>query len=990
VAVFACVIAQEIAGAAWAVDRDRSLGQLHHSSWTMREGAPMDVEAIAQTEDGFMWFGTGTGLVRFDGAQFERFVSASGDVLPSGAGPIRSLYALPGNALIIGWAFGGATVLRDGRVTNYGPKEGFPTGSPYQFLTGSDDLLWVATADALARFDGKRWHVIGADWNFAGQRAVSLFLDRDGTMAAFTPSTLMILPKGATAFQPTGGKSTSRVPIVRSRDGTLFFSDNRGIRSIASLARYDEADRPLLVGAVSFTARRMIVDRDGNLWFQDERGLGRIAHPERPGAVAEYFSRNEGLTDEKASRFFEDRQGNVWVTTASGIDRFRTGPFVAPTGILRANFAALAPYLNGGLLVASHANAGQHLAIDGTAREFGLKFVTCAYRDPDGAVWFGSQRDTPRVAEFWKYQNGRIERVDLPADIPPNAVVQAVTMGAGRSLWVSIVRAGNFRLSGGSWSRVAELPDAGKQTAVVMTSDSRGRVWLGYPGGGVSVWDEGKVRTYLAADGLEVGNVLAIQEKGSHLWVAGERGLAIFESERFRMLSAEDPDVFRGIRGLVETDEGDLWLHGATGAILVKADQVRGALRQPSHAMSVRLFAYDDGFIGVPTDLRPLPSLVASTDGRLWFATNRGVYMHDPRRSGANETAPTVVVTGVVAGGARYLSAREIELPALATSLQVDYTATSMAVPGRTRFRHKLDGVDRDWQDAGARRQAFYTNLGPGTYRLQVIAANEDGVWSTTGATVDWTIAPAWYQTGWFKALCVLAALVFVGFLFNLRIRQMRTQIQARLQERLLERERIARELHDTMIQGFQGLVLTFAATIRRIAPGEPREALEKALDRAQETLALGRDRVRDLRDSVGFSGDLAAALKDAADDLAVAHPAAFELSERGVRRDLHPVGAEEVYLIAREALANAYRHAAARRIEAEIEYGASHLRVRVRDDGKGVPREVIERGVPGHWGMTGMRERAQKLGARLLVRSGDGSGTEVELDVPAEVGYVH
>jgi signal transduction histidine kinase len=439
----------------------------------------------------------------------------------------------------------------------------------------------------------------------------------------------------------------------------------------------------------------------------------------------------------------------------------------------------------------------------------------------------------------------------------------------------------------------------------------------------------------------------------------------------------------------VETAAGDLWLHGTAGVILIKAGEVRRALGDPAHAMAYRLYAYEDGMIGVPADLRPLPTLVAGVDGRLWFATSRGVYMHDPRRPSVNGNPPSIVAKAIVAGGTRHLPVGSIDLPALTTSLQFDYTVTDMAVPERTRFRHKLSGVDDDWQEGGARRQAFYTNVGPGAYRLQVTAANEDGVWNTTGTTVDFVIAPAWYQTTWFHALCVLAALAALGLLFHLRIRQMRAQIQGRLQERLLERERIARELHDTLIQGFQGLILTFAATIERIAPGEPRELLGRAVERAQDTLAVGRDRVRDLRDSVGFEGDLPTALKDVATDLAIAHPAAFELSERGIRRDLHPVGAEEVFLIAREALANAFRHAAAKRIDAEIEYDASHVRVRIRDDGKGIPAEVIEHGIPGHWGMTGMRERAQKLGARLLVRSGARSGTEVELEVPAEVVYV-
>ncbi len=968
----------------WPIDRDRSLAQLHHVSWTAREGAPTDVQAMAQTEDGFMWFGTSSGLVRFDGLQFDRYVPASGESLPSAS--IRSLLALPGNGLIIGWVFGGATVLRDGRVTAFGAKDGFPTGSPYQFLTDGDGKLWVATADALAR-----WHVIGADWNFAGQRAVSLFLDRDGTMGAFTPATLMILPKGATSFQPTGGKSSTRVPIAKSNDGTLYLSDPRGIRSIASLARYGDIDRPVLVEAKPdyMDGRRMIADRDGSLWFQHTRGVGRIAHPERPDATADFFTKNEGLSDVQSSWLFEDRDGNVWVATPSGIDRFRAGSFAAPTGPLVTRRALMAPDQNGGLLLAGFGDTGQHLAVDGTVRELGPILGTCAYRDPDGVVWLGSQKATPRVAELWRYQGGRLDRVELPADIPSNAIVQSITMDASRSLWISIRRAGNYRLSEGAWSKPPELPAAARQTAVVMAADSKGRVWLGYVGNRVALWDNGKVRMYTAENGLQVGNVLAIHEKGAHLWVAGERGLAILESDRFRSLWTEDREVLRGIAGLLETDSGDLWLHGSAGAIRVTADQVHGALRQPTHAMSYRLFDYDDGLLGVPTDIGPLPTLVATTDGRLWFATNRGVFMRDPQRATINRIAPTVVVKSVLAGGARHLPNESIELPALTTSLQVDYTATNMAVPARMRFRHKLEGVDPDWQDAGARRQAFYTNLGPGSYRFQVTAANEDGVWNPSGSTFAFTIAPAWYQAKWFFALCFLAAIAALVLAYRLRVASVSAQIQGRLQERQLERERIARDLHDTLLQGFQGLVLTFTAAMRRIPAGEPARAqMEKALERAAGVLAEGRNRVRDLRDSVVFQGDLAAALKDAAEDFAQANPATFVLAVQGDRRELHPLVLEEAYRIGREALANAYRHSAARKIEIEVIFEPAQLRIRIRDDGKGIGAEVLANGVPGHWGMTGMRERAQKLGARLLIRSGSESGTDVELDIPGAVAY--
>ena len=973
----------------WAIDPERSLARLHHTSWTAREGAPTYVQMIAQTDDGFLWFATRSGLLRFDGVQFERYRSASGDGLPSES--VRSLLAVPGNGLLIGWSFGGATLLRDGHVINYGEQHGYPPGTTYQFLADSTGQIWAATSSGLARFDGQRWQRVGADWNFANQRAIALFLDRDGTIGAFTDRTLMTLPKGATSFQPTGGKNTTRVPIVQSRDGTLYLSDTRGIRSVASLADYDRMDRPWVVKATPQSdTTRITTDRDGSLWLGDQRGVGRIVHPLRRQADIEYFSKAEGLSDSHVNFVFEDREGSIWVSTGGGIDRFRAGSFVPPAGLLQTGFPAMLADSDGGIWFAGHGLARRHVDQRGAVREIDNVRGTCFYRDPEGVAWYGSQPTASRFADLLRDNKGRLNRIALPQDAGPGVDVQAIATDASRALWVSVVRKGVYRLEGGTWSHPPDLPEAGKVPAVVMKRDSAGRVWLGYLANRLARWEHGVTRNFSSADGLEVGNILTIQEKGPHLWVAGERGLALFVGDRFRAMTVAAPDVLRGITGLVETGEGDLWIHAIVGAIKIPATEVRKAIDEPGHEMSFRLFDDEDGLTGVPTDIRPLPTLVEGSDGRLWFATSRGLFSLDPRRVIANGRPPTVVAKAVFTGGVRHAALPGLTLPALSSSLQIDYTATSLIAPRRVRFRYMLDGVDRGWQDAGPRRQAFYTNLGPGQYRFNVIAANEDGVWNATGATVAFTITPAWYQTKWFLMLCALGAIALLVLVYRTRVGKVRAQIQGRLQERLQERERIARDLHDTLLQGFQGLVLTFEAAMRRIPAGQPaREMMEKALGRADEVLAEGRDRVRDLRDALSLQGELSKALNETAEDLALVHQATFTLTVKGAPRTLHPVVMEEAYLIAREALTNAFRHAAARQIEIEVIYGMRQLRTHVRDDGIGIDVEVLTKGgTPGHWGLPGMRERATKLGARLLVRSGLGSGTDVELAVPAAIAY--
>ena len=322
-------------------------------------------------------------------------------------------------------------------------------------------------------------------------------------------------------------------------------------------------------------------------------------------------------------------------------------------------------------------------------------------------------------------------------------------------------------------------------------------------------------------------------------------------------------------------------------------------------------------------------------------------------------------------------------------NLRIEYTAGSLTIPERVRFRYRLDGFDNEWQDAGGRREVFYTNLAPGEYSFHVTASNNDGVWNPIAASLRFTIIPAFYQTTWFRVLCGCVCLILLWLLYDFRMRQIRAKVRGRLEERLAERERIARDLHDTLLQGVEGLVLRFQAVANRIPRREPARALmERALERADQVLDEGRDRVMNLRATAGDMGELTQVLAAAGKQLALVHPAEFTATIEGVPRDLHPIVREELLLVGREALANAFRHARAGRIEAEVSYRETALKVRVRDDGLGIDPEVLERGRPGHWGLLGMRERARNIRANLRVWSEPGAGTEVELWLPAKLAY--
>ena len=382
--------------------------------------------------------------------------------------------------------------------------------------------------------------------------------------------------------------------------------------------------------------------------------------------------------------------------------------------------------------------------------------------------------------------------------------------------------------------------------------------------------------------------------------------------------------------------------------------------------------------------------MAVSGDGRIWLSAMGGIGWIDTSRV-RQEPAPPVFVQSVTAEGARLNADNASSLSMGVRNLQVDYTALSYSHPERLRFRYRLDGVDHDWVDAGARRQAFYTNLGPGRYRFTVNVTNESGVWTDSAASLNFQIPPTFVQTRTFMAMCVATVLAFLALLYQARVRQLTARERALAKSRLKERERIARELHDTLLQGTQALILKIHSAAKLSERGEPvHELLNEAIDRASGVMEDGRDRIQDLRLSHEVDGDLATSLTKAGEELSQSFSVRFKLAVEGRPRAVTSDVLQETYRVGREALLNAFRHANANSIEVQIIYGDEGLSLRVRDDGSGIEEKTVASGsLGGHWGLPGMRERAHQIGAELSVWTRPRAGTEIELRVPAAIAYV-
>jgi signal transduction histidine kinase len=411
-------------------------------------------------------------------------------------------------------------------------------------------------------------------------------------------------------------------------------------------------------------------------------------------------------------------------------------------------------------------------------------------------------------------------------------------------------------------------------------------------------------------------------------------------------------------------------------------------LDNPSYRVKYRIFDSFDGLPGTFAIALTSTRAIQGTDGRLWFISSHGIVWIDRANMSRNALPPPVLIRSVKANGRQSGSLANLVLPPRTTDLQIGYTGLSLSVPERVRFRYRLQGVDTDWQDAGTRREAIYTRLGPGDYHFRVIACNNDGVWNEQGAALDFSIAPAWYQTTFFRVSCLAVSLLLLWPLYRRHLQQVERRFNIGLEARVNERTRIARELHDTLLQSFQGLMLRFQLVEDLLPEGKAKDQLEQTLQRADQAIREGRRAVYDLRSSTAARTDLAQAVRSLAEEFATENSAEFHMVVEGAARDLNPIIPDELYLITREALRNAFSHAHAHHIEVEITYGERAFRLRIRDDGEGIPTQILEEGRPGHYGLPGMRERAKQVGGKLDFWSRAGAGTEIELSIPGSIAY--
>ena len=974
-----------LTGTAYALDPDKRVTQYIHTSWRVQDGSlPAGMYHIVQTSDGFMWFlSIPADIYRFDGVRFVRWR------LPDGVSIDRSMNIFADHRGGL-WVIGTREVVRlngaevssrfELEVGMFQSVSEAPDGSLWVLRGGSDSPLCHIT-DSLKCF-GKADGVPSSEIQ-------SILADGNGGFwLGGRAGDLVHWYAGTSEMYKAGGEVQS---LALSSDGSLWVGlSGKGLRQLKN-GNLKPFLIPSLKNGSSFDVGTLMFDREGNLWVGTVgEGLLRIH-----GNAVEHYDHTNGLSGDSVWAIFEDREGIVWAGTTSGVDSFRDPRITtfSPLEGLGKDLPAGVLASRDGTVWVANAGSLDHIVnetVSSIRAGKGLpgSQVTRLLEDRAGNLWVGVDDG------LYLFKNGQFRRLPEPNHQPLGMVIGLIEDVDG-NVWAEcasnprkLVRIRGFQVR--EVFSAAQVPPAWK-----LAPNPNGGIWIATRKGDLILFHQGTLRTFPMNPGAKNPAAHKIEGRadGSVL-AAFDDGFLGFREGKVQRMTTKNGLPCDFIISFIQDKQKRWWLYTRCGVVEFSDSELQRWWANPDTIVQNRLY---DAFDGAQPNIPSFNSADCSPDGRVWFTSGVVVQMVDPSKLSQEALLATTYIESVTVDRKELAATNNLRLPPHPRDLQICYTSPTFLIPQRVKFRYRLDPYDRDWHEPGTRREAFYTDLPPGKYSFSVIAANSDGVWNESVAKLDFSVAPAYYQTNWFRVTCVVVLFALLWALYKVRLRQLAQHFNMRLEERVGERTRIARDLHDTLLQSFHGTLLHFQTGINLLPehPGEPRtaearKALEKAMHQAKHAVVEGREAIQGLRSSVVETNDLALAMRTLGEELAAnSQSVAFQVHVEGTPRDLHPILRDEVYRITGEGIRNAFRHADAQRIEVEIHYAERHLRARVRDDGKGTdPKLIADGGREGHFGLRGMQERAKLIGGKLTMWSERGAGTEVELSVPAARAY--
>jgi signal transduction histidine kinase/ligand-binding sensor domain-containing protein len=974
-----------------ALNPSLAINQYAHTAWTIGGSFKGTITSMAQTPDGYLWLGTEFGLLRFDGVRSLPWQPPVGEHLPGGI--IRGLLAARDGRLWIGTNEGLAS-WKDGNLTHYPELTGQGVTS---LLEDREGTIWAGVSaisiGRLCAIQSGSAHCYGEDGSF-GSGVIALYEDREGNLWAGAATRLWRWKPGTPKLYPIPDPVQA---MIEGDNDALLIATRGGIKQLVGgkVEAY-----PLPGAGPQFTSYRLLRDRDGGLWIGATGGGLSHVHQGR----TDVFARSDGLSGDHINSLFEDREGNIWVATLNGFDRFREFAVLTisvkqglsnadVTSILAARDGSvwlgtadgLDRWNNGQITIYRKRRSRAVIAAPlGPVREITDSALPddtfeSLFQDDRGRIWVS----TPRGVAY--FENGRFTPVNA---VPAGPNVWSIAEDRARNLWISQDQSLLHLLGGRVVERISWAKLGRKDWALALFPDPvEGGLWLGFREGGLAYFKDGQVRaSYAGGDGLGNGPVTSLQlDRSGTLWAATQGGLSCVKNGHVTTLTSESGLPCDTVHWVMEDNDHSFWLYTTCGLVRIARPELDAWVTDPKRKIQAAVFDDTDGVRSHAVTTQYSPLAARSTDGRLWFLRLDGVSVIDPRHLPFNKLPPPVYIERITADGKAYWQnsvGSLLRLPPLVRNLEIDYTDLSLVAPEKNLFRFKLEGWDRDWHDVH-NRQAFYTNLFPGNYRFRVAACNNSGVWNEAGASLDFSIAPAWYQTLWFRASCMAAFLGLLWALYRFRLHQIAQEFHVRLAERLGERTRIARELHDDIGSGLSQIAVLSEVLSRRMGEDDSRftEPLGQIASVARDLVASLSDIVWAINPNNDQLCDLTHRMRRFASDVFTARNIAFGFSAPSDGQDIRLVAdlRRNIFLIFKESVNNIMRHSGCTRADIEFSVERDRLVLRLSDDGKGFDPDPASN---GH-GLTNMRARAKSLGGEIAISSEANHGTNITLTVP-------
>ncbi len=935
--------------------------------WHTDSGLPHNtVRAVLQTQDGYLWVGTQKGLARFDGVRFTVFVPESTPQIQSAF--ITALAESPDGTLWIGTQDGGLTAYKEGQFQLINWKSGLASDAVRCLLVSRDGTLWVGTTNGISRRINGAWSRLATENGLSHNAVRALHEDRAGTIWIAADQWLNRYRDGVIEVYPIPREIIYGAirTICEDREGTVWVGANSGLFRLkeGEVTRYTVSD-----GLLDNFVGTLHEDRQGVLWVGSYSGLNRVVNGRLVSEV------DSAWAYEVVHAVTEDQEGNLWVGTKDGLKRLNTRMFTSYTrqdGLGHHNATTVYEDREGRLVFGTW-GGGLSLFKDGRIQRLrfpkeaiGPSLVLSMHQSRDGRLWVGTDYD----AGLFEIHDGKINRHTKETWLKDPAV-RTIHEGADGTLWLGTGSA-LYRVKAGRPERFTTADGLAGNTIRIVSRDRKNNVWVG-TSEGLSRWHAGKFLSFTVEDGLPHNTVTSIYaDEENTLWLGTiGGGICRYKDGHFVGLTTRQGLFSDDVFEILEDDLGFLWLSSNNGIFRVAKQNLNNVADGVEGKINNIAFGKGDGLLSLECNSVSKPSAWKARDGRLWFATAKGVVVVDPRNEvELNQKPPPVKIERVLADKHEIVLASEVRVPPGRGELEFHYTALSFKHPEKNRFRYQLEGVDSDWVEAETRRVALYNNLQPGTYRFKVIASNSDSFWNETGAALAIVVMPHYWQTWWFKLAISSAFAAVLGILYHLRL--------ARLQEIERLRLRIAADLHDEVGSNLGSIsLLSCKVQSEGSLSGEQERDLESIHRITTQTAHAIRDIVWFIHPEYDTLQDLLMRMKDAAGALLVSMDYHWSGPQEDLSRKLPVDFRQNMFLMYKEILTNIAKHSRATEARIRLSLDNGLWVLEVQDNGRGFDAAASHQGN----GLKNLRRRAEKLRGRLDIASMPGKGTTIRFE---------